>query len=451
MRLDELKNKRILILGFGKEGEDSFLALRKLFPEKVLGIADKMGFKELSKGTQKLLKLDKKAKLYFGKDYLRALKNYDLIIKTPGISLSTVKPFLRKNIKITSQTEIFLKNCPGIIIGVTGTKGKGTVASLIFQILKGGGLKARLIGNIGKPVFQTLLKARAEEIFVFELSSHQLQNLKKSSQIAVFLNLWPAHLDYFRNFKEYQRAKENIARYQTKKDFFIYNVDEKPLRKIAKSSKAQKIPFGIKKLGELAKIIPQKEIPLKGKFNLLNVLAAVKVGELFNVKASKIRQAIKSFKPLAHRLEFVGKYRGIVFYNDSIATVPQATVAALDGLGDRVRTLILGGSDSKVDFSALIKRILKSNLKTLIFLSPGTGEQIWQKITTFRKTNLANAFFVSSMKEAVKKAFQSTERGKICLLSPAAPSFNLFRDYQERGDLFKKLVRKYGHRAKKTS
>ncbi len=451
MRLEGLENKKILILGFGREGTDNFLALRKLFPKKSLAIADKMEPKELSKSTRKLLKLDKNIKLYLGKDYLRALKNHDLIIKTPGIPLSTIRPFLKKRTRITSQTEIFLENCPGTIIGITGTKGKGTTASLIYQILKKGGLKVHLIGNIGKPVFQTLLRAKPEEIFIHELSSHQLQNLKKSPQIAVFLNLWPAHLDYFKNFQEYQRAKENIARYQTEKDFFVYNSDESRLREIVKKSKAKKIPFGIKKLKELAKIIPQKEIPLKGKFNFLNVLAAVKAGKLFNVKVSKIREAVKSFKALPHRLEFVGKYRGIAFYNDSLATVPQATVAALDGLGDKVKTLILGGSDSRVDFSVLIKRILKSDLKTLIFLSPGTGKQIWQKITALKKTKLPQAFFFSSMSEAVRKAFQSTGSGEICLLSPAAPSFNLFQDYQERGDLFKKLVKKYASRAKKTS
>ena len=467
MRLEELENKKILILGFGREGTDSFLALRKLFPKKPLAIADKMESKELPKSTQKFLKLDKKVKLYFGKDYLKSLKNYDLIIRTPGIPLSIINPFLthstrastelsrmssgQEKQKVTSQTEIFFENYPGTIIGVTGTKGKGTVAALIYQILKKSGLKVRLAGNIGKPVFQTLLKAETKEIFVYELSSHQLQGLKKSPQIAVFLNLWPAHLDYFKNFKEYQKAKENITRYQTKKDFFIYNSNQKLLREIAKKSKAKKIPFGVKNVKELAKIISQKEIPLKGKSNFLNVLAAVKVGELFNVKVLKIREAVRSFKSLPHRLEFVGKYRGIAFYNDSLATVPQATVAALDGLGDKVKTLILGGSDSRVDFSVLIKRILKSNLRTLIFLSPGTGEQIWQKITALKKTKLPNTFFVSSMGEAVKKAFQSTGSGEICLLSPGAPSFNLFQDYQERGDLFKRLVKKHGCRAKKTS
>lgn len=448
MRLNELKNKKILILGFGREGKDSFLALRKLFPGKVLAIADRLKIKPRTRNSVSVQGKDlrfKKVEWHLGENYLKALKNYDLIIKSPGIPLKTIKPFLKKGAKITSQTEIFFDNCPGIIVGVTGTKGKGTTASLIYQMLKRGGLKAHLLGNIGKPVFQWLLKAEEEDIFVYELSSHQLQNLRKSPDIAVFLNLYPAHLDYYKNFKSYQKAKENITKWQTKRDFLIYNLEQKELRELAKKTKAKKIPFSTKNIKELQKIISKKEIPLKGEFNLLNVLAAVKVGEIFNISAIKMRQAIKSFKPLPHRLEFVGKYKGIDFYNDSLATVPQATEAALETLGKKVKTLILGGYDrGGIDFSSLAKKILKSNIKNLIFLSPGTGKKIWQKILSFKKMNLVEAFFVFSMRDAVKTAFEKTGQGSICLLSPGAPSFNLFKDYRQRGNLFKKFIKMYG-------
>ncbi|RLC39713.1 MAG: UDP-N-acetylmuramoyl-L-alanine--D-glutamate ligase [Candidatus Nealsonbacteria bacterium] len=447
MSLEELKQKKILVLGFGKEGKDSYLALRKLFPKKILAIADKLEFKKLPEKTQKLLKFDKKLKLYFGKDYLKSLKNYDLIIKTPGIPFKIIKPFLKKGTKVTSQTEIFFENCPGIIVGITGTKGKGTTCCLIYQILKRGGLKAHLIGNIGKPVFQALLKAKKNDIFVYELSSHQLQNLKKSPQVAVFLNLWPAHLDYYKNFQEYKKAKENITRYQRENNFFIYNAQQKELKEIAKISKAKKIP--LKNYSQILKKIGIKKLLLKGKVNLLNIAAAIKVGEIFKIPEEKIKKAIEEFKPLPHRLEFVGKYKGIEFYNDSLATVPQATEFALESLGNRVKTLILGGFDrGGIDFSFLAKKILKSDIKTLIFLSPGTGEKIWQKIIDLKKKNLPKAFFVSSMREAVKEAYQQTKRGEICLLSPASPSFNLFRDYRERGNLFKKFVKYYGSKSK---
>lgn len=419
MRLSELKDKKILILGFGREGKDSYLALKKLFPGKKIGVAD-----------------EKKN----GKDYLKEVKNYDVIIKTPGIPQRAVKPFLKKGAKITSQTEIFFDNYPGMIIGVTGTKGKGTTATLIYQILKKGGLKAHLIGNIGKPVFQTLLKSKKQDIFVYELSSHQLQNLKKSPHIAVFLNLFPDHLDYYKSFKEYQKAKENVALFQTKEDFFIYNRDDKIVKEIAKKTKAKKIPFNLCLKWKLKQIIKRKEIPLKGDFNLLNVGAAVEVAKLFSISRKKIREGIKTFKPLPHRLEFVGKYKGIKFYDDSMSTLPEVTMAALDALGNKVKTLIIGGSDKGSDYSELAQKILQSNLKTLIIF-PGTGGKVWQEILKIRDNNLPEPFFVSSMKEAVKIAYQKTSRGEVCLLSPGAASFNLFQDYRERGNLFKRYSR----------
>lgn len=440
---NKLKNKKILVLGFGKEGKDNYLALRKLFPGKTIDIADKLEFKELPKKNQELIKKDKNLKLYLGKNYLLSLKDYQLIIKTPGIRLSSLKPFLRKKTKITSQTEIFFEYCPGKIIGVTGTKGKGTTSSLIYQIFKKSGFKAHLIGNIGRPVFQTLLRAKTSDIFVYEISSHQLQSLKKSPYIAVFLNLYPDHLDYYKNFKEYCRAKESIARYQTKKDYFIYNSEQKLLREIAKKSKAKKIPFNAKKIKYLEKIISRKEIPLKGNFNLLNILAAVLAGKIFDISSEKIRRAIRSFKPMPHRLEFVGKYKEIEFYNDSFATIPQATIAALDALGKKVKTLILGGSSKKeIDFPVLAKKILKSKIENLI-LFPDTGKEIWKEILSLKgeKGSLPKSFFVSSMAEAIKTSYKCTKKGSICLLSPASASFSLFRNYKERGNLFKKYVR----------
>jgi len=442
---ESLRNKKILILGFGREGQDSYFALRKLFPQRIFDISDRLELSKFSKKIQKILKSDKKLKLHLGGNYLKSLKNYDFVIKTPGIPPRILKPFLKKGVELTSQTKIFFDYCPGKIIGVTGTKGKGTTSSLIYEILKKGGHKVHLIGNVGKPVFQALLEAKKSDIFVYELSSHQLQNIKKSPNIAVLLNIYPEHLDYYKNFREYQKAKENITLHQKRGDYFIYNRDQKILREIAKKTKAQKISFSLK-----AKIIDlkKKDIPLKGKFNILNIMAAVLVAKVLNIPASKIKKAIKSFKPLPHRLEFVGKYKEIKFYNDSLATTPQSTQGAIEALNNKVETLILGGLDrGGVDFSDLAKKILKSKIKTLI-LFPDTGIKIWQEITLLKKARSLKAFFTRAMKEAVKIAYKKTGKGKICLLSPAAASFNLFRDFKERGDLFKKYIKYY---AKKSS
>jgi len=393
MKLSELKNKSILILGFEREGQDTFKFLKKLFPEKKVGIADQK----------------------FDKNYLQKLDGYDVIIKTPGIPFK----ILPKKIlgKIITQTEIFFDNCPGTIIGITGTKGKSTTSSMIYQTLKSGGLNVNLIGNIGQPVLSFLNKAKPSSIYVYELSCHQLYNLKTSPHIAVLLNLYPEHLDYYRNFKEYTQAKANITKFQTAKDYLIYNSLDPEVKKIAKTSKA-------------------KKVPISGKYYQLDVAAANAVAKIFRIPE------LKKFKFLPHRLECIGKFKGISFYNDSLSTIPQTAIEAMDFLGNSVQTLILGGFDRGLDFKNLAQRIKKSQVKTLI-LFPTTGQRIWQNMIEVGPQSIKH-WFVKDMKTAVKLAYQHTEKGKICLMSPASPSFGVFKDYAERGEMFKKFVKKYG-------
>ena len=391
MFLNELKNKKILILGFGREGRDTFKFLRKLFPKKKIGIADQK----------------------FDKDYLKKLKDYDLIIKSPGIPFKKLARTVLA--KMTTQTEIFFDNCPGTIIGITGTKGKSTTAFWIYQVLKGGGMRAHLVGNIGKPVLTSLLRAKKDDIFVYELSSHQLYNLKQSPHIAVLLNIYPEHLDYYRDFKEYIGAKTNITKYQTKKDYLIYNSQDPRVKKITEKSKAQKIP-------------------IRGKYYELNREATGALAKIFKVPM------LKKFESLPHRLEYVGKFKGIEFYNDSLSTVPETTIEAMDFLGDKVETLILGGFDRGLDFKKLAERIIRSKLKTLI-LFPTTGKRIYGELFSVSNGEQFSVFFVEDMKKAVRLAYKHTRKGKICLLSPASPSFGIFKDYEERGNLFKKYVK----------
>jgi len=408
MKLSDLEKKRILILGFGREGEDTFKFLRKMFPKKVIGIADRQNIKCKSLNI----------KCYLGKNYLKAIKNYDIIVKSPGIPFKILPKSALP--KITTQTEIFFNNCPGEIVGITGTKGKSTTSSLIYEILKSGGKKAHLIGNIEKPVLSFLLKATVNDVYVYELSSHQLYNLKKSPHIAVLLNIYPEHLDYYRNFKEYANAKANITKYQTKNDYLVYNSGDKNVREIAKKSNA-------------------KRIPIKGEYYSLDKAAAKAVGKIFKVPSKIIEKVIKGFKPLPHRLELVGKFQGITFYNDALATIPEATIGALEVLGDRVETIMLGGYERNIDFKNLAKKVLKTKIKVVI-LFPTTGRRIWQTIKQQRGVTSLKPFFVDNMMDAVKLAYLHTQKGKICLLSTASPSFSIFRDYKEKGNLFKKQV-----------
>ncbi len=418
MKTEKPADKKILILGLGKEGIDTLKFLRKLFPKKVLGIGDR------DRGVKNKIKNNGLLRWHLGDDYLKALKNYDVIIKAPGIPLKSISPFIGKKQLVTSQTEIFFDNCPGTIIGITATKGKSTTTSLIYEILKSAGLSAHLVGNIGKPVLSLLFSATNKDVYVYELSSHQLFNLKKSPHIAVFLNVFPEHLDYYKSFKEYVGAKANITKHQTKKDFLIYNPDNKLVKEIAKKSKAQKIS-------------------IKGEYYDLNRAAAREVGKIFNISKEKINQTIKGFKYLPHRLELVETFKGITFYNDALSTIPEATIYALNTLGNKVETIILGGFDRGLDFSSLAKRVLKSNIKNVI-LFPVTGQRIWKEIVKISDGKDFNHFFVDNMPEAVKIAYDNTKKGKICLLSTASPSFNMFKDYKEKGNLFKKYVKQYG-------
>ncbi|MFH1657281.1 MAG: UDP-N-acetylmuramoyl-L-alanine--D-glutamate ligase [bacterium] len=414
MNLKDLKNKKILILGLGREGTDTYSFLRKLWPEKKLFLADKVEKKFA----------DKNISLNLGQDYLKNLNQYDLIIKSPGISPRELKRAGFNDFeKVTSQTNIFFASCPGIIVGVTGTKGKSTTASLIHKILK----KSHLIGNIGRPVLNYLARAKKNDIYVYELSSHQLSNIRFSPHIAVLLNIFPEHLDYS-SFKDYIKAKSNITKYQTAEDYLIFNSGNKTVEEIAAKTKAQKIAFD--------RLTPRlKRNPLPGKFNLNNIKAAVAVGRIFNIPEEDISTAIADFKPLPHRLEFVGEHRGIGFYNDSLSTIPEAAIAALEALGDKTQTLILGGFDRGIDFKKLAGEIDESKIKTLI-LFPTSGERIRQEIK--RKT--IKHFPATNMKEAVALAYQCTDKGKICLLSCASPSFGLFKDYRDRGNQFKKNI-----------
>jgi len=406
MKLQNLKNKKIIIVGFGREGKNTYKTLKKLFPLKSIALADK-----------KEIKADER-EIYTGNDYLNNLKNYDVIIKTPGIPFNEVK----KNAglaKITSQTELFLENCPGKVIGVTGTKGKSTTSTLIYKILKDSFKNVKLVGNMGKPCLSYLLTAKPKDIFVFEMSCHQLDHISKSPNIAVFINIYPEHLDYYKTFLKYFNSKKNITKFQDKNDLFIYNPEFKEIENI--KTKAHKIPF--------------KESFLKNNIHKDTIAAAIAVSKTFGLTEKEIKKSIDEFKTLDSRIEFLGNFNGINFYNDSLATIPEATIFALNELKN-VDTLILGGLDRGIKFNKLTEEIKNKKIKNII-LFPNTDKKIYKDL----KNENINFFFTDSMKEAVLFAKKNTKKGSICLLSPAAPSYNLFKDYKDRANQFKKYLK----------
>ena len=445
MTLEELEQQSILILGFGTEGQATYEFFRKRWPTKPLSIADRRKLDEFPDDIARRLQDDPAAMLNFGPRYLDSADGYNctVIIKTPGIPASTeaILRACKVGCKLTSHSQIFLSNYPREkIIGVTGTKGKSTTTALIHHILICSGIPAELVGNIGQPPLARIDAVSNDTYFVHEFSSHQLAEIETSPHIAVLLNIVPEHLDYYASFEEYVAAKENITRFQTPDDFLIFAADYPIPTAIAQRSKAALRPISAN--DRIDDILPPSEIPLRGKFNVQNVMAAIAAAKLCGAQPPSIREAVRTFEALPHRLEPVGTYKGITFYDDSIATVPDATLAALEALGSDVQTLLLGGHERNLDFTHFGER-LPANVKTLI-LFPPTGVRIWRAVEAHSKNSvLPETFFVRDMEQAVRIAYQRTEQGKICLLSPASPSFGTFKDYRERGDLFKAFVRKF--------
>jgi len=442
-----------LILGYGREGKSTHRYLVKHYPGKKIAIADRQEIKPI---------IDSPTEIYSGRKCLQSLCRYDVIIRSPGVSLQLpeLQKCLQSGKKLTSATNIFFSECQGMVIGITGTKGKSTTASLIAHILKEKYSDVRLVGNIGRPALDYLPGSNRKTVFVAELSSFQLEDIDFSPHLVVLLNIVPEHLDRYQNFSQYLEAKRRIFCQQTAKDILVFNPSHQIVNKLTLNSPARKYHFSLtdkktdcyldkenvfvqKKDSHPWFVLPRQQIPLLGEGNIENALAAICVGLILKVPLEKIRQAIAEFKPLKHRLEFVGEYQGIKFYNDSLATIPEATIHALKALGEDVETLIAGGYERNLDFTALGIFLGKRGLKALI-LFPPTGKRIWQALikATAKKELRPQKYDVTSMEEAVKIAFEITSPGKICLLSPASASFGRFRDYQERGNLFKQLVKK---------
>ena len=443
MKLAELEHRSILILGFGTEGQATYEFLRRRWPAKPLSIADQRTMAEFPQEVANRIQNDTEVRANFGPRYLDSADGYncEVIIKTPGIpaSVEAVARARRAGILLTSHSQIFLSNYPREkVIGVTGTKGKSTTTSLIHHILKCAGIPAELVGNIGMPPLARIDEVPPDTYFVHEFSSHQLAELETSPHIAVLLNIVPEHLDYYASFEEYVAAKENITKFQEPDDFLVFAADYSIPSEIAHRSKAALRPFSVN--NSVEHILKSHEIPLAGKFNLQNVMAAIETASVCGVHPENIHDAIRTFEALPHRLERVGTYNGITFYDDSIATIPESTLAALDALGPNVQTLLLGGHERNLEFIELGKQ-LPPNVATVI-LFPPTGIRIWHAIEAHSQNQkLPDAFFVRDMEQAVRIAYEQTDPGKICLLSPASPSFGTFKDYKERGNLFKTFVR----------
>jgi UDP-N-acetylmuramoylalanine--D-glutamate ligase len=391
-----------------------------------------------------------------GKDNLKKLDEFDLVVRSPGAHLELLEKYVPRE-KITSQTKLFFDLVPCKIIGVTGTKGKGTTSSLIYGMLKKQGFDAYLGGNIGEPPFNFLDKLNAQSVVVLELSSFQLIDFDKSPHIAVMLMTTIEHLDWHKDLEEYVNAKRNILRFQTEKDFAIINRDyvasnESDIHTNAKVFYVSTERNGyegcsikdngvfLKLNGKEEKIIDASDILLPGKHNLENVSAAILAATLSGVSKENIISVLKTFKGLEHRLELISTVNGVRYYDDSFSTTPETAIAAINAFKNP-EILILGGSSKNSNFEELSQVISDSkNIKAII----GIGVE-WERIKE-HVTNLGSVVLLiegaTNMEQIVKAASKIALPGDVVLLSPACASFDMFKNYKDRGEQFEKEVKK---------
>lgn len=448
MKQQRLKRQKIAILGFGREGKAilKFLQKSPQYPKAVrLGLG--RGAEIVIFDHNPKTAVPRSMRAILGKDALQWLHGFKLLFRSPGIPYLTpeIQHVLEEGAKCSSATKLFFELAPCRIVGVTGTKGKGTTATLIYNILKAAGRDAHLVGNIGTPALQTLPKLKKTSIAVFELSSFQLQDLDTSPDVAVVLDIFPDHMDSHRSFEEYLNAKMHIARHQKSRDRVFYVSDNAFSAKAASEGRGKKIAVS----SDGFSLFLPTDLKIPGPHNFKNAVMAATVTRALGVKNDVIVETVKKFRGLPHRLELVREIKRknatIRFYDDSAGTNPQTAAAAVRSFTEPV-ILIAGGKDKNLDYAPLREVIAASpNVKAIMLI----GENK-RKIHDALHGSIKDESGITEYKnlaDAVHAAYQFTKRHtltakrSVVVFSPAAASFDMFRDYAERGDAFKKIVR----------
>jgi len=441
----ELREKRVLVIGMGRAGT----AAAKLLEARGarVTITDKKGREELKEALRKIER--RGMGIETGGHPLELLEDRDLIVVSPGVSsnIPLLKRAKEKRIPILGELELASSFLKVPIVAVTGTNGKTTTTTLIGKILKKEGRRVAVAGNIGHPLSSCV--GKDYELIVSEVSSFQLERIKAFHPfITVLLNIAPDHLDRYRDLDEYIKAKKKIFVNQKKSDFAVLNRDDPHYRFF--SLEAKKIFFSREELkegvyleeeiimanlsGRSQEIIHREEIGIKGPHNLENALAAIATCLILKVKVTSIRKVLKEFQGIPHRMEFVREIQGVRFINDSKATNVSSVMKSLASFNEPI-ILIAGGKDKGLDYSSL-RPLVEKKVKALILLGEAK-EKIAQALSSGKRIKMAE-----DMKEAVNIAFGLAEEGEIVLLSPACSSYDMFQDFQERGEAFKAVVRK---------
>jgi UDP-N-acetylmuramoylalanine--D-glutamate ligase len=446
------RNKQVAVFGIGKSGRALTEKLHNLGARVIA--TDTRTAAELTLGCLKKLS---RVRFFFGEHPEEVLKNTDLIVLSPAVHLDlpVLEKARQKKIPVIGEVELAAKLLTKPIVAVTGTNGKSTTTALIGELLKNGGYRVKVAGNIGFPL--TLVRDRNLDYIVAEISSYQLETIKNFRPlVSVILNITPDHMERHHSLVGYAQMKARIFENQIKEDFLVYNADDPWVKKIVNKAAVRKIPFSLKGQapggiyldkdsqivseisGRKIKLLPSGRLSLPGDHNVENFMAAAAVALILKVKPAALRKTLVTFKGLEHRLEFVREVSGVKFYNDSKGTNPDSTVIALKALADKKKkriVLIAGGRDKGTALGKLGSAIKKS-VQAVILI----GEAAPRFEKNFRRFCGRRLSSAATFKEAVSRAYELARPGEIVLLSPAAASFDMFKNFEHRGRVFKKLV-----------
>jgi UDP-N-acetylmuramoylalanine--D-glutamate ligase len=443
----ELNGKRALVVGLGKSGVASALFLKQHGAR--VTVSDTKSGDELRNEIPVLL--DHGITVETGGHGERTFRGQDLIVVSPGVPVDAPLLVQARTLgeNVIGEIELAAQFLPGPIVAVTGSNGKTTTTTLAGEIMTGGGFPTLVGGNIGTPAISLAERAKPETVIVLEVSSFQLETVQTfRPKIAVVLNVTPDHLDRHRTFEIYAAAKARIFENQQPSDFAVLNADDETCVAMALKTKAQVFWFSRQKEVERGawvrdgmilfrddsgqrEILQVSDIPLKGAHNLENVLAAVCAGALMGCAPEKIRQAVRDFKAVEHRLEFVATIRGVDYYNDSKATNVDATIKALESFPANIH-LILGGKDKGSDYSVL-NDLLRQRIKRVYTIGAAAAKIEGQ----IKGSEVVHA---ETLENAIRKANAVAQPGDVVLLAPACASFDQFKSYEHRGKVFKEIV-----------
>lgn len=502
---NRIRNKSVLILGFGREGQSTLKAFLEAGSAKKITIADQKAlsleaevFADEAYADYDLHALD----FCCGPQYQDSCDDYDLVMKSPGIVLK--KDISMYQTEILSQMQLFFEFYRDRIIGITGTKGKSTTTTLLHHILKESGKPAILAGNIGIPVFDILHEITDESIFVIELSCHQLEYMTISPKWGILLNIYEEHLDHYGTLDKYIASKEKIYDNQKDGDYLFVNPDVRPadgrcranintvginhinkmvdikeskrseiIKKKEKDSSTEIFEVDINEIDSKLNCnaetdkgtdivlympsdsehispvityqnrqckIPITEISLLGEHNYLDIAYVYGVCCKFGITDEEFAEGLKSYVPLPHRLQYIGTVNGVAYYDDSISTIDETTIQALNTIKN-ADTVLIGGMDRGISYVNL-EHYLSDSKVAHIILMEDTGKRIYEEIQADYPDFLhkERLYVVDHLEDAVELAKRITKKGSSCILSPAAASYGIFRNFEERGDAFVKLV-----------